>query len=167
MNSNYLALAGRIRQTLADVERVVARADKLMQQALRSGDDGYWDGVALNLHGFYGGLERIFVDIARTVERSIPSGSNWHQDLLLQISADVPQVRPAVIRTATRHCLDEYRSFRHIVRNVYTFNFKWGRLQELVKELRPCYDDVTADLTQFIDFLEALSSSMDNQAKQT
>jgi hypothetical protein len=159
MKSNYLVLIGRIEQTLDDVERVVNRAEKLMKQALRSGDDGYWDGVALNLHSFYAGLEQIFEDIARTIERSIPSGSNWHKDLLLQISAEVPHVRPPVIQTKTRHCLDEYRSFRHVVRNVYTFNLKSKRLHELVEQLRPCYDTVMADLVQFIDFLKELGLS--------
>ncbi len=77
------------------------------------------DGVALNLHGFYVGIERIFEDIAREVEASVPSGPDWHQDLLLQMSAEVAAVRPAVITQETRQCLGDYRAFRHVVRNVY------------------------------------------------
>jgi hypothetical protein len=45
----YSAIAGRIRQALADRERVVGRAEALLGKAQRSGDDGYGDGVALNL----------------------------------------------------------------------------------------------------------------------
>ena len=59
------ALAGRIRGYLADLEKVVNRAILLSTKAVTSGDDGNWDGVALNLHGFYSGVERIFEDIAR------------------------------------------------------------------------------------------------------
>ena len=42
-------------------------------------DDGFFDGVALNLHGFYSGIERTFEDIARTMERSKPKGvdADW------------------------------------------------------------------------------------------
>jgi len=151
------ALAGRIRQALADLERVVSRAEELIGKARRSGDDGYLDGVALNLHGFYSGVERIFEDIAREMEGSVPTGPDWHQDLLLQMSAGIDEVRPAVITRETRYCLDEYRGFRHVVRNVYTFNLRPTRLQELTDELRACYRAVVHDLETFADFLEELA----------
>lgn len=61
-----------------DLERIIHRAESLTERALQSGDDGYWDGVALNLHGFYAGVEQIFEDIAKNVEVSLPTGSDWH-----------------------------------------------------------------------------------------
>lgn len=51
--SDYTALAGRLRTSLQDVKASVDRALLLSEKAHKSGDDGYWDGVALNLHGFY------------------------------------------------------------------------------------------------------------------
>jgi hypothetical protein len=72
--SEQTALAARIRGYLAELEKVVDRAILLSKKALKSGDDGYWDGVALNLHSFYSGTERIFEDIARTMDGNIPSG---------------------------------------------------------------------------------------------
>ena len=153
----YSALAGRIRQALADLGRVVERAEELMDKAQQTGDDGYLDGVALNLHGFYAGVERIFEDIARGTGEGVPVGPEWHRDLLLQMSAAIDEIRPAVIRLETRYCLDEYRGFRHVVRNVYTFNLRPARLQELTSELRPCYDAVARDLEAFADFLERLA----------
>lgn len=161
MNGEYAALAARLRASLGDVDRVAARAEVLSQRAQKTGDDGFWDGVALNLHGFYAGLEQIFEDIARTLEGSVPPGANWHQALLLQMSSEVPSVRPAVVSSATRQCLDEYRSFRHIVRNVYTFNLRPARLQQLVIGLRPCLESITADLNAFAAFLDGLAHSSD------
>lgn len=152
-HTNDQALITRIRATLDDLDRVVNRAEILAQRALDTGDDGYWDGVALNLHGFYAGIERIFEDIARHVDGSVPEGPDWHRALLLQMSAPVEGVRPPVIRRETRYCLDEYRGFRHVVRNVYTFNLRPSRLQELVAGLRPCYTQVQADLAAFLAFL--------------
>jgi len=73
--SDITALASRIRISLQDVKNSVDRAIELSDKARKSGDDGYWDGVALNLHGFYTGVEHIFEDIARTLENSLPSGS--------------------------------------------------------------------------------------------
>jgi hypothetical protein len=42
------------------------------------------DGVALNLHSFYSGTERIFELIAANVDDILPKGENWHQALLKQ-----------------------------------------------------------------------------------
>ena len=78
---------------------------------------------------FIQGIERIFEDIARTMERSIPKDVEWHQDLLLQMSAEISSIRPPVLSMDTRDCLDEYRGFRHVVRNVYTFHLRPARLQ--------------------------------------
>jgi uncharacterized protein YutE (UPF0331/DUF86 family) len=73
------------------------------------------------------------------------------------MSAEIPAVRPAVISTGTRDCLEEYRGFRHIVRNVYTFNLRPARLQELTSELLDCYRLVAHDLEQFSELLEHLT----------
>ena len=159
MNTLYTALAGRIQQTLTDIEYVVQRAESLLAKAEQTGDDGYWDGIALNLYSFYGGIERIFEDIARTMEQSIPTGTNWHQDLLLQMAAKLNSIRPAVITSATRDGLDEYRGFRHLVRNVYTFQLRPTRLQELVSGLRTCYQNVCHDLETFLQFLEQVADT--------
>lgn len=107
--NTYAVLAGRIREALSDLERVVRRAEDLLSKAQQRNDDGYLDGVALNLHGFYAGVERIFEDIARNLDEAVPAGPDWHRDLLLQMSAAIDGVRPAVISPETRFCLDEYR----------------------------------------------------------
>ena len=126
----------------------------LGEKGQRSGDDDYWDGVALNLHGFYTGVEQIFEDIARTIEGGLPSGPEWHTSLLRQMTVEIDGLRPAVIAVKTRKSLDEYRGFRHIVRNVYTFNLRPARLQELVNAAPNCLADLTADLLAFANFLE-------------
>jgi len=154
MIAEYAALATRIRQTLLDLDRVTTRAEALFHQYRQTSDDGYLDGVALNLHGFYSGIERIFEDIARTVDGSIPTSAEWHRDLLLQMADEVSTIRPAVIDVATRRCLDEYRGFRHLVRNIYTFNLRPSRLQELTTDLSGCYISTKQAIFRFITFLE-------------
>ena len=64
MSARLRQLAARIRSELDDLERVTNRIGEGWQRALRVADDYYLDGVALNLHGFYAGLERIFELIA-------------------------------------------------------------------------------------------------------
>lgn len=152
--SERLALAGRIRISLEDVKITLNRAIMLADKGHRSGDDDYWDGVALNLHGFYNGVEQIFEDIARTVDGGLPSGAEWHISLLRQMTVELEGLRPAVIDAKTRSSLDEYRGFRHIVRNVYAFNLRPARLDELVKDAPDCLANLTTDLLAFADFLE-------------
>jgi len=81
MIERYLVLAERIRQELADVEQVIERAERAMAAARQRPDDQdlYLDSVALNLHDFYVGLERVFHLIATTVDRSLPDrlGCIW------------------------------------------------------------------------------------------
>lgn len=78
---------------LKDVEKSIQRVRLLMKKAIQTNDDGYWDGVALNLHAFYTGLEHIFEDIARTVEQSAPARKDWHADLLTQMATPIPNIR--------------------------------------------------------------------------
>lgn len=112
--------------------------------------------MALNLHGFYTGVEQILADIARTMDGSLPIGSEWHRDLLLQMSAEIPDARPPVIARDTRRRLDEYRGFWHVVRNVYTFSLRPSRVQELVTDLPTCFAAVSHDLDAFAVFLKQL-----------
>lgn len=153
----YASLAARIRQSLVDLESVVRRAQALTLKAQVSGDDGYYDGAALNLHGFYAGIERVFEDIAAITGEGLPVGPAWHQDLLLQMSAEIEAVRPPVISQKTRYCLDEYRGFRHVVRNIYTFNLRPSRIVELSNDLGDCYASVADDLLAFADYLNRLA----------
>lgn len=148
------ALAGRIRASLDEVEQVVRRAVALGERATATGDEGYWDGVALNLHGFYTGLERIFEDIARSMDDSVPSGSDWHQRLLLQMAAPVAGKRAAVISPATRRALDEYRGFRHLVRNIYAYSLRPDRIRELLSELEPSFESARGELLALAAALE-------------
>jgi hypothetical protein len=152
--SAYGALSSRIKTGLQELQPVVMRVQLLTQKALANNDDGYWDGVALNLHSFYTGLERIFEDIARSVEGSLPQGRNWHADLLRQMTSEIADLRPTVIRPAARACLEEYRGFRHIVCNVYALNLRPARVRELADMLPECFASLEADLTTFIAFLE-------------
>jgi uncharacterized protein YutE (UPF0331/DUF86 family) len=89
----------------------------------------------------------------------VPTGREWHRDLLIQMSAEVTTIRPSVITRSSRNCLDDYRGLRYVIRNVYTFNLESDRLQELVQNLPGCYESVVQDLTKFCNFLEELEEA--------
>jgi hypothetical protein len=162
VTNSLLPLVGRIEQSLEDLEAIVSRAEALVDKYRVSLDDGYLDGVALNLHTFYSAIERIFEDIARTVEAGVPSGPDWHRDLLIQMSAEIPGTRPPVISRETRLILDECRGFRHVVRNIYAFNLNADRVLELTKKAHVCLSSVQTELHTFIDFIIRLDKVTDN-----
>lgn len=154
MRDRLLRLAERIRSECQDLDRVVERAQEGWRRAERSTDDLYLDSVALNLHGFYAGLERMFELVATTVDGQVPTGEHWHQVLLEQMASEVNGVRPAVISDETRQELDEYRGFRHIVRNVYTFRFDPAKVQRLVEGIPAVSTQAQAELLAFASFIE-------------
>lgn len=126
MTERYLLVAARIRQEMADLERVVSRAERAMRSARRRSRDQdlYLDSVALNLHDFYSGLERIFHYAAANIDRSVPEGREWHRELLRQMGVALPGVRPPILSADTVRALDEYLRFRHVVRNIYAFELE-------------------------------------------
>jgi len=154
VRERLLRLAERIRDELVELAQVVERAQEGWRRARRSADDFYLDSVALNLHGFYAGLERLFELIAATIDGTVPQGANWHQVLLDQMATEMPRVRPAVISGETRQALDNYRGFRHIVRNVYTLRFDPAKIQRMVDGMPGVFSQVRAELLAFADFLE-------------
>lgn len=158
-NDKLLVLSAKIKADLVDLERVVARAELILDKAVQTDDDAYLDGLALNLHGFYAGAEHIFEAIARTVDGNVPDDPNWHQSLLRQMMVEIPTIRPSVISEPTYQCLEGYRSFRHIVRNVYTFNLRGSRLKELAMGLPSCFAHLASDLNQFAEVLGVLAQN--------
>lgn len=158
MKKKYLALAGRIRGELAEIEQIVDRVATGWEHYKLTGDDFYLDSVAFNLHSFYTGLERVFELIAVNVEQSKPEGQNWHQELLRQMAVEIEQIRPAVISRETRASLEEYRGFRHVVRNIYTFHLAPARIKPLLDDLGEVWGCAKREIEGFMHFLETIEN---------
>ncbi|MEZ4658474.1 MAG: hypothetical protein R2911_12950 [Caldilineaceae bacterium] len=158
MNGRYLTLAGRIRQEIGELERVVERTQRIWREAATRADDYLLDATALNLHGYYARIERLFEMISDIVDQAKPTGANWHQELLRQMTVEIPGIRPAVLSEENRNALDEFRGFRHVVRNVYSYNLDPVRIGLLVKKLIVLSAGVHAELRTFTKFLEDIAN---------
>ena len=159
MTSKGAVLAGRILAELQELSALVQRAEQGWAKARESRDDFFFDGVALNLHGFYSGLERIFERIASAIDETVPEGANWHQELLSQMAIEIPGVRPAVISTSLKEELESYRGFRHIVRNVYSYHLRPEKMAPLMEKLRAVFVSAEKDITAFAEFLQSIRQS--------
>ncbi len=161
MKALYIELSQRIRGECNELEYVIQRALRAWSQAQRIPDEqvAYLDSVALNLHGFYSGLERLFELIARHIDHSLPEGETWHRDLLHQMSHDIEDIRPAVIDRERALSLDEFRRFRHLVRNVYTMSLVPDKISGLISKLPGLWEKLCAEMLAFGDFIEELAEA--------
>lgn len=159
MSERLVRTAERIRRELADLEQVASRIERALRasQVSPADQDLYLDALALNLHDFYTGLERIFRHIAAAVDGQVPESDEWHRQLLHQMSLEVPQVRPQVLSVEAAQSLDEYLRFRHVVRNIYAFDFDPDRIEPLVTRLPATFAQVRTELLAFADFLVQLA----------
>ena len=154
MASKGAVLASRILNEISSLGMVAVRVESAWKAAAANNDELYFDSVALNIHSFYSGLERLFEKISSAIDGSMPKGANWHQELLNQMTLEIPNVRPAVISEKTRKQLDTYRGFRHVVRNVYTYHISPDKMEPLAKGIRLVFKQVEKELTAFSRFIE-------------
>jgi hypothetical protein len=155
----YAVLAGRIKQDLVEIEKVVHRIERAILAARQddANRDLFADSAALNLHDCYSGLERLCEQIASTVDQSVPSSRDWHRDLLRQMTVELPGVRPPVLSVESVTALDEYRRFRHVVRNVYAFELDLERIEQLATAWRPAFMRASGELQAFATLLARLA----------
>jgi hypothetical protein len=154
MNAQYRTLLERVKEEMKFVNISVIRSEKAWQKAIMNNDDSFYDSVALNLHNMYNGTERIFEMIATNIDESMPDGKTWHRDLLIQMSLTITDIRPHVISHNLMAQLDEYRSFRHIVRNIYAFQYDLEKLKKLVDQLPNFIKLLNSEIDEFCLFLK-------------
>lgn len=154
---DYLTVAEVIRRELEALGKVADRVAGAWTDAAGSPGGYNVDAAALNLHGFYAGLERVFLTVAERIDESLPTGSAWHQELLRQMTIALPDVRPPVVSERLAQELDRYRGFRHVVRNVYAYVLDRRRVGELVEDLPATLSILRAELNDFADLLEQVA----------
>jgi len=159
MTARWIALAQRIRLETEELERTVSAIARHWQCARRAAEDqdAFLNSVALNLHGFYNGLERVMELVALEIDGGTLGGETWHAELLRQMALEVPSVRPAMLSADSGRRLDEYRKFRHRVRHIYAAQLNADLMEHLVEGLSPTWEQLRAELLAFADFLEQLA----------
>ncbi len=102
------------------------------------------------LHSFYNGIENIFVLIAKNFDHHLPQGSQWHSELLYQMSQ--PRAwRGAVLSPDLKYELKAYLSFRHFHRHAYSFFLEWEQIEKLISPLHTVWEQVKAELNLFLE----------------
>ena len=157
-----------MRELATDIEGELARLDQLEQAIQRvqheidqdpSRRDLFYENLALKLHNFYTGCEKILQLVAVEINGGLPSGADWHKRLLDRMS-ERREGRPAVLTRETATRLREFLGFRHIVRNLYGFELDPDRVAALVAGYPAVWAHVQTDVRAFVDWLRALATEI-------
>jgi len=161
MRLDYIKLIQRIENEIPVIDKVITKTIEAWINGAKEPSevqDIYLGYVALNLQGFYSGIERLFELIASNVDKRLPSGSKWHRDLLIQMSEEFENIRPPVISKEIAENLKEFQKFRHVVRNIYTTSLSTEKIAELMALLPAIWQSIEAELLTFVSFLDKLKS---------
>jgi len=150
---NNSEIRERILQEVAELDKIVEKNEQFLQQIqleeARPYQEAIVSALALNIHSFYTGAERIFELISTKIDYRMPTGYDWHRQLLDQMSVSIPEVREAVISEETKQCLEEFRRFRHVVRSIYAYQLETSRVMELARFVLTCNQHFTSEVRQF------------------
>lgn len=133
-------------------------ADAQVRIGMRQPDSFELRALGSILHDIYNGVEAICRHIAKEIDRQLPVGDNWHRDLLDQMSSPLAGVRPLIIQPKTAAHLENYRSFRHVVRNIYGYKLDWVLMKPLLEDAPTAIDAFAVDVEQCVAFLRLMAS---------
>ncbi len=108
---------------------------------------------------FYTGIEKIFMSVARHIDKNIPQDINWHKTLLYQMTKE-NEFRKAVISGDTSDELLGYLGFRHFYRHSYSFRLSWSEMEHLVGKIQQTWDRFRSEIWSFINTLENKSNEI-------
>lgn len=107
--------------------------------------------LAMLLHSFYNGLENIFKQIAKKLDKKVPYGNKWHRELLAQMALTTENRKEIVISNSTYEDLEEYLGFRHFSRHAYAFDLNWELMKDLVLRIETIKTNVLNEIRIFIE----------------
>ena len=134
----------KIEKTVERIGRALEKIDVLPVDAREFVERA----LAADLAEVYTGFEKIFEQIAKEVDKDVPSGGRWHNDLLTQMAEQRPE-RPPVISEVTQHRL----RFRHTANNIYGDELIYEKAEKHAKRVGKLFDNVSEELDAFAAFL--------------
>lgn len=75
--------------------------------------------LAFQIERFYTAVEAVLTRVLRTIDGDVPSGNDWHLELLRASSVEVEDLRPAIVSLEAVPLLRELLGFRHYARHGY------------------------------------------------
>lgn len=153
MTPNLILLEVRLRKEIENLEKLVEELKTTTKTRDLKVNSIRIRACASILHDFYSGIEKMFINIARETDRTVPREEGWHRELLEQMTLDIPVKRPAVIGPGLAAQLQQYLSFRHRFRNLYGYELEWGKMEELINNMEPTLKGLKDSTESFLEVL--------------
>ncbi|MDJ0508910.1 MAG: hypothetical protein QNJ64_06620 [Crocosphaera sp.] len=106
----------------------------------------------------YTGCERMSERVAVALDGGLPTGENWHEQLLRQMADSGGNNRPPLWQGSLLLELDEYRKFRHLFRHKYQTKLNADKVLILVQKIIITSQKVRKAIKQFNLWLETQST---------
>jgi hypothetical protein len=144
-------------ETILKVEFEVLQIDKLLNETtplLKLAQNKIPDTVetaalGLFLHSFYNGIENIIKSVIKEEYGKLPSSNKWHKELL-DLCFIKTDGNKALFSDKLKIILDDYLSFRHFIRNTYSYKIKWERMEYLVLNIDINWNDIKTEIINYI-----------------
>jgi hypothetical protein len=104
------------------------------------------------LHSFYNGIESILKFVYKNQSKELPSGDNWHKQLIDQLF-DLKENEKLIFPLSLKDTIDNYRNFRHFYRHSYTFHLEWKEMDYLVTGLLSNWKTIKTYLKKYLNEL--------------
>ncbi len=147
---------------LAHLQQTIQAAQKEVQRDPLHAEL-FYESLALKLHNFYTGCERIFRLVATEMNGGSPAGADWHKRLLDRMS-DERQSRPAVLSASTAAELQDFWGFRDAVCSVYGYELDPERISQLLSRYPAVWRALEQDLHRFAAWLRELAEQMETSS---
>lgn len=104
--------------------------------------------IGAMLHNCFGALESALERLIEAVDGGLPTGRNYHAELIRRAAAPVPGVRPTIISPALAADLQQLRQYRHAFRHAYG-DYNYARAAENVPIVSRAVPALAAEIEVF------------------
>lgn len=148
----YAILLGYFDKQLPIIQRLI---DEIVAVDITIYDKRFL--FAIRTQQFYTAIEDLFKQLAKSFENHVDNLTQFHKEMLVRMSMEVPQMRPAVISKESFVLLDKVRSFRHFIRHAYDCELDENELKLIQGRLKKEYHHLHKDLQNFRAYIKKLT----------
>ena len=128
-------------RVFAEVENIQSTLSLIPSRPIESLSALELAGIGSILHSFYNGIENILKQIYKNSHQSLPTGQNWHKDLLLGVPLSQELLRE----------LTPFLAFRHFFNHAYALDLDYQKLIPLIESSMTIFKIFCQEVFQLIE----------------